>query len=90
MGKSFSPAPVPACELLHDVFGKYSATLKLCSVPHQFQQRVFTFTADEGHVTKVNDELTFTKIGGECFPGLLELRHPRCDQLSLENEPALC
>jgi hypothetical protein len=42
-------------------------------VPHQLQQRDFTFTADEGHVAGVNDELASTKIGGECFPGLLEL-----------------
>jgi len=83
------PALVSACELFHDVSGKHSATLKLRSVPHQFQQRVFSFTADEGHVADVNDELASTRIGGERSPGLLQFRHPGCDQLSLENDPAL-
>ena len=65
-----------ACELFHDVSGKHSATLKLCSVPHQLQQRVFSFSAYEGDVAGVNDELASTKIGGECVPGLLELLPP--------------
>ena len=35
-GKLISPpAIVSVCELLHDVFGKHSAALKLCPVPHQ-------------------------------------------------------
>jgi len=33
---------VPACELLHDVFGKYSATLKLCSVTEVNDELTFT------------------------------------------------
>ena len=42
----------------YNVSGQNSATGKLCSFSHQFQEFVFAFLADHRGVTEIDDQLS--------------------------------
>jgi hypothetical protein len=82
-------APANSRQSPQHMLCEHVATGEFRALAHQFEKRVLPVPSNEGHVGKVNHQLSTLKLLARAPPGSVHFGSPRRNQLAFQNQPAL-